>query len=76
MGANVDDMGKALSSAPIAHAAFFGSLVAMEAVFIGYYVSWKLLPTLPVMIVVGGVAFLSGIRALREVQQRRLAAGK
>ena len=69
-------MGKAMASAPISHATFFGSLVAMEGVFFGYYSGWKLLPTLPVMIVVGGVAFLSGIRALREVQQRRLAAGK
>lgn len=64
---------KALGTAPISHAVFFGSIIAMEGVFFLYYSSWNLLQTLPVAGVVGVAAFLSGTRALGEVQQRRLA---
>lgn len=38
-----------------------------------YYTSWNLFKTLPVLFVVGMIAFLSGVRALSEVQERRLA---
>jgi oligosaccharyltransferase complex subunit delta (ribophorin II) len=45
----------------------------MEAVFAMYYTSWNLFQTLPAMTVVGAVMFLSGSKALGEVQSRRLA---
>lgn len=45
----------------------------MEGVFFLYYVSWTLFQVLPVMILVGTATFLSGTRALGEVQSRRLA---
>ncbi len=39
LGANVNDLAKAVGAAPLSHAAFFGSIVAMEAVFYMYYLS-------------------------------------
>ncbi|TVY83306.1 Uncharacterized protein LSUE1_G001542 [Lachnellula suecica] len=73
LGANLDHLGKATSSAPISHILFFGSIVAMEGIFFLYYYTWNLFQTLPVAGVVGLVAFLSGTKALGEVQGRRLA---
>lgn len=64
---------KALGTAPLAHAVFFGSIIAMEGVFFLYYSSWNLLETLPLIGVFGTTAFLSGSKALGEVQGRRLA---
>jgi oligosaccharyltransferase complex subunit delta (ribophorin II) len=45
----------------------------MEGIFFLYYSSWNLFQTLPVAGAVGLVAFLSGSKALSEVQTRRLA---
>jgi oligosaccharyltransferase complex subunit delta (ribophorin II) len=45
----------------------------MEGVFFLYYSSWNLFATLPAAGIVGIVAFLSGTKALGEVQRRRLA---
>ncbi|CAG9988396.1 unnamed protein product [Clonostachys byssicola] len=73
LGANVSHIGEALSSAPISHIAFFGSIISMEGVFFLYYSSWNLFATLPAAGIVGIVAFLSGTKALGEVQRRRLA---
>ncbi|KAF2270935.1 hypothetical protein CC78DRAFT_563535 [Lojkania enalia] len=73
LGANVNHLSKALSSAPVSHALFFGSILAMEGIFFLYYTSWNLFQALPAATVVGSVAFLSGSRALSEVQERRLA---
>ncbi|KAM4058774.1 oligosaccharyltransferase subunit ribophorin II domain-containing protein [Hirsutella rhossiliensis] len=73
LGANVSHAQKALGSAPISHAVFFGSLVAMECVFFMYYSSWNLFQTLPAIGIVGAAAFLSGTKALGEVQRRREA---
>uniref|UniRef100_A0A8H7TTM1 Ribophorin II C-terminal domain-containing protein n=1 Tax=Bionectria ochroleuca TaxID=29856 RepID=A0A8H7TTM1_BIOOC len=73
LGANVSHIGEALSSAPISHLAFFGSIISMEGVFFLYYSSWNLFATLPAAGIVGIVAFLSGTKALGEVQRRRLA---
>ncbi|KAF2876953.1 Dolichyl-diphosphooligosaccharide--protein glycosyltransferase subunit Swp1 [Massariosphaeria phaeospora] len=73
LGANADHVGKALGGAPISHALFYGSVIAMEGIFFLYYTSWNLFQTLPAAAVVGAVAFLSGSRALSEVQERRLA---
>ncbi|CAK7266978.1 hypothetical protein SEPCBS119000_002303 [Sporothrix epigloea] len=76
LGANVDHLSKALAAAPLSHAAFFGSIVAMEGVFFLYYTSWNLFQTLPVVGVVGVVTVLSGTKALGEVQARRLAGDR
>lgn len=45
----------------------------MELVFYLYYTSWNLFQTLPVAAIVGVTTFLSGTKALGEVQGRRLA---
>jgi oligosaccharyltransferase complex subunit delta (ribophorin II) len=45
----------------------------MEGVFLLYYSAWNLFQTLPAMGAVAVVAFLSGTKALGEVQGRRLA---
>ena len=73
LGANANHIGKAFGNAPVSHALFFGSILAMEGIFFLYYTSWNLFQTLPAAIAVGFVAFLSGSRALPEVQERRLA---
>ncbi|KAK0631873.1 Oligosaccharyltransferase subunit Ribophorin II-domain-containing protein [Immersiella caudata] len=73
LGANLNHLAKAIGAAPLSHASFFGSIVAMEFVFFMYYTSWNLFQTLPVAGVVGAVTVLSGTKALGEVQSRRLA---
>jgi oligosaccharyltransferase complex subunit delta (ribophorin II) len=73
LGGNLNHLSKSFSAAPISHGLFFGSIVAMEGVFFMYYTSWRLFQVLPVAGVIGLVAFLSGTRALTEVQERRLA---
>ncbi|KAH8682447.1 Oligosaccharyltransferase subunit Ribophorin II-domain-containing protein [Xylariales sp. PMI_506] len=73
LGGNLSHLSKALSSAPLSHTVFFGSLVALELVFGLYYVSWNLFQVLPVITLVGAVTFFSGTKALGEVQSRRLA---
>ena len=73
LGANVSNLSEALKSAPVPHGLFFGSIVAMEGVFFLYYTSWNLFQTLPVALGISVVIFISGSRALTEVQERRLA---
>ncbi|OAR00072.1 hypothetical protein LLEC1_08016 [Akanthomyces lecanii] len=73
LGANLSHAGKALGAAPISHAVFYGSILAMEGIFFLYYSSWNLFQTLPAIAIVGVVALLSGNSALDEVQRRRLA---
>lgn len=73
LGANFSHLSKAMNAAPVSHALFFGSIVAMEFVFFLYYSSWTLFQILPPAGLIGTVAFLSGSKALGEVQQRRLA---
>lgn len=73
LGANLAHLNKAMGSAPIPHALFFGSIVAMEGIFFLYYTHWTLFQVLPAASVLGAVAFVSGSRALSEVQERRLA---
>ncbi|KAF1737800.1 Dolichyl-diphosphooligosaccharide--protein glycosyltransferase subunit 2 [Beauveria bassiana] len=73
LGANLSHASKALGAAPVSHAVFYGSIVAMEGVFFLYYSTWNLFQTLPAIMIVGIVAFLSGNSALGEVQRRRLA---
>ncbi|KAH8428535.1 putative oligosaccharyltransferase subunit ribophorin II [Aspergillus melleus] len=73
LGANVSHLPTALKSAPLPHAVFLGSLVGLEGIFFLYYTSWNLFQILPAVAAVGTVAFISGSRALGEVQGRRLA---
>jgi oligosaccharyltransferase complex subunit delta (ribophorin II) len=73
LGANAGHVSKALSNAPVSHGLFYGSIMAMEGIFFMYYTSWNLFQTLPAAAVVGLVAFVSGSRALSEVQERRIA---
>ncbi|EXJ79293.1 hypothetical protein A1O3_08795 [Capronia epimyces CBS 606.96] len=73
IGGNINHLGKALSDAPISHTLFLGSVVGIEGVFFLYYTIWNLFKTLPILLALGVVAFLSGSRALTEVQERRLA---
>jgi oligosaccharyltransferase complex subunit delta (ribophorin II) len=72
LGGNLNHLSTALGAAPISHALFVGSVLAMEAVFFLYYTTWNLFETLPVAGVIGVVAFYSGSKALSEVQERRL----
>ena len=62
-----------MQDAPLAHATFYGSILCIEGIFFMYYTSWNLFKTLPILLAVGTIAFLSGSRALTEVQDRRLA---
>ena len=73
LGANVNHISEAMSNAPVAHGLYFGSILAMEGVFFLYYTSWNLFQLLPVAGAIGAVTFVSGSRALTEVQERRLA---
>ncbi|KAF5005725.1 hypothetical protein FDECE_7846 [Fusarium decemcellulare] len=73
LGANVYHISKALGAAPVSHAVFFGSIIAIEGTFFLYYSTWNLFQTLPVIGLLGAVSFLSGTKALSEVQSRRLA---
>lgn len=72
-GANLAHVGHAFRNAPASHAIFLASVFALEAVFFLYYTHWKLFELLPAAGVAGLVAYLSGSRALTEVQERRLA---
>ncbi|KAE8145105.1 Oligosaccharyltransferase subunit Ribophorin II-domain-containing protein [Aspergillus avenaceus] len=72
LGANVCHLPKAFKSSPISHAVFLGSLLSIEGIFFLYYKSWTLFQILPAVAAVGTVAFISGSRALGEVQGRRL----
>ncbi|RVX67448.1 hypothetical protein B0A52_08801 [Exophiala mesophila] len=73
LGGNVNHVSRALSDAPLSHTLFVGSIIGIEGVFFLYYTTWNLFKTLPVLSAIGLVAFLSGSRALTEVQERRLA---
>ncbi|KAB8078373.1 hypothetical protein BDV29DRAFT_10118 [Aspergillus leporis] len=72
LGANVCHLPNALKTAPVPHAVFLGSLLSIEGIFFLYYQSWTLFQILPAVAAAGTVAFISGSRALGEVQGRRL----
>ncbi|KAJ5095990.1 hypothetical protein NUU61_005346 [Penicillium alfredii] len=74
LGTNVNHLSTAFKSSPLPHAVFLASLVSFEGVFFLYYTTWNLFQTLPAAAAVGAVAFVSGSRALGEVQSRRLAS--
>ncbi|GAB7358314.1 hypothetical protein MBLNU230_g2387t1 [Neophaeotheca triangularis] len=72
LGGNLGHFGTAMGKAPMAHGLFLGSIVAMEGVFGLYYVGMRLFSVLPLAGVVAVVMYISGSRALTEVQERRL----
>lgn len=72
LGANLSHLPKAMKTAPIAYVLFFGSILAMEFVLFLYYIKWNLFQLLPAASIIGLITFLSGPRALSEVQSRRL----
>ncbi|OAX82127.1 hypothetical protein ACJ72_03522 [Emergomyces africanus] len=73
LGVNLNHLPVALKSSPIPHCLFLGSIVGLEVIFFLYYTTWNLFQTLPATVAVGAVAFVTGSRALSEVQGRRLA---
>lgn len=73
VGGNLAHLSKALSDAPVSHGLFFGSIVGIEGIFFLYYTVWNLFQALPALALVGTVAYISGSRALTEVQDRRIA---
>lgn len=73
LGANLNHLPKATYSAPLSYILFFSSILAMEGIFFMYYSSWRLYQVLPAAGAVGLFGFLSGSKALSEVQSRRLA---
>ncbi|KAL4885543.1 Oligosaccharyltransferase subunit Ribophorin II-domain-containing protein [Aspergillus karnatakaensis] len=73
LGANINHLPRAIRAAALPHAAFVGSLLAIEGIFFLYYTHWTLFQILPAVAATGVVAFISGSRALGEVQGRRLA---
>jgi len=73
LSANLNHVSTALKSAPFAHSIFVSSILGMEGIFFMYYTSWNLFQALPPAFLVGTVAYISGSRALSEVQERRLA---
>ncbi|OBS19651.1 hypothetical protein FPOA_11376 [Fusarium poae] len=73
MGGNLDHLPKALQTAPLPHGLFVGSIIAIEGSFFLYYIKWNLFQLLPVFMGLSIVAFLSGVKALSEVQGRRFA---
>ena len=73
MGANMSHLPTALAASPVSHVVFFASLVAMEGAFLMYYYKWTLFQLLPVAGGIGASIWLSGTKALGEVQSRRMA---
>ncbi|TGZ84382.1 hypothetical protein EX30DRAFT_338914, partial [Ascodesmis nigricans] len=60
LGANLGHLPKAMGTAPIAHTVFFGSLIAVEGLFVLYYTRWNLFQTLGGVGIAGLISFLSG----------------
>ncbi|KAI9879489.1 MAG: hypothetical protein M1830_008365 [Pleopsidium flavum] len=73
LGANLNHLSRAIQNAPVSHIMFYGSILVLEGIFFMYYTTWNLFQTLPAAAGVGAITFLSGSRALSEVQERRLA---
>ncbi|KUI70545.1 Dolichyl-diphosphooligosaccharide--protein glycosyltransferase subunit 2 [Cytospora mali] len=73
LGANISALPKALGAAPLSHATFFGSILAIEGVYFLYHRGLSLGHILVPIAVFGTTTVLSGMKALGEVQRRRLA---
>lgn len=73
LGANISALPKALGAAPLSHATFFGSIFAIEVVYFLYHRGLSLGHILVPIAVFGTTTVLSGMKALGEVQRRRIA---
>lgn len=73
LGANLSSLPKALGAAPLSHATFFGSILGIEFVYFLYHRGMSLGHILLPVAVLGTITVLSGMKALGEVQSRRLA---
>lgn len=73
LGANFSHLPKAVSAAPLSHATFLGSIIGMEFVYFLYHRGMSLGHILIPMALLGTTTLLSGMKALGEVQSRRLA---
>lgn len=73
LGANFSHLPKALGAAPISHTVFLGSIAAMETVYFFYHRGLSLGHILLPVAVLGATMVFSGMKALGEVQRRRLA---
>ncbi len=72
LGANLSALNTALEAAPLSHCIFFGCLIAYEILYYAYYTRLNLFQVLPIAAVLGLTTSLSGMKALSEVQNRRL----
>lgn len=73
VGANFSQLPKALGAAPLSHVTFFGSIVGIEAVYFLYHRGMSLGHILVPITILSTTTLLSGMKALGEVQSRRLA---
>ena len=72
-GMNLNHLPSAVQKAPLAYTGFLGGVLALEGLFFAYYLGMTLFTLLPLALALGTITFISGSRALSEVQDRRLA---
>lgn len=72
-GASLGSVKTALSTSPVAHLTFLGSLFALEATFVRYFLGQSIFTTVFHSAVLSPVIVVSGSRALREMANRRLS---
>ncbi|CAN8101314.1 unnamed protein product [Discula destructiva] len=73
LGANFSHLPKALGAAPVSHTIFLGSIVGIEFVYFLYHRGLSLGHILLPVAILGLTLTFSGMKALGEVQSRRLA---
>lgn len=73
LGANFSHLPKAFGTAPVAHTIFLGSIVGMEVIYYLYHRGMSLGHILLPTGLIGLTLVFSGMKALGEVQSRRLA---
>lgn len=73
LGANFSHLPKALKTAPISHTTFLASIFGMEFVYFLYHRGLSLGHIILPVTALGAVMVFSGMKALGEVQSRRLA---
>ncbi|PSR94178.1 hypothetical protein BD289DRAFT_494833 [Coniella lustricola] len=72
-GANLNHLAKAIGASPLSYTTFLGSIVGLEFVYFLYHRGLSLGHILVPVAVLSTTTVLSGMRALGEVQGRRLA---
>lgn len=73
LGANVSHLPKALGAAPVSHTTFLASIFGMELVYFLYHRGLSLGHIILPVTGLGAIMVFSGMKALGEVQSRRLA---